>query len=701
MFKILFHNDFLALWHNVMFNIFIKASIILSVPLFINLIRKRSAAEFRHLLLFISITILIILPVLPGPIITFEFSPSQSEWVNQSTLLSETSPTIANSNFEELNPTAAMVNILNPLVNFSDYLNLETNYTVANITFMIWLVGSVFLIAHLLTGLIGVYRIKKSMTLISDQEWVKTLANFCGDMKLNRTIQLLIGGKLQAPFTFGLFRPFIYLPSSFKNFSIEQRQCVLLHELSHIKRKDTLTYFIARFIVALYWFNPLAWLALRLLRLEQEKACDDRVLNYGIKPCDYAFLLLNFLKERRPAHPVAALGVSSFKTIKSRIGQILNPIHRHSLINTKMCITAMTIATILTLTVTAFVPGAIARDGSTSSNPKQVEHFRPEQPDNMNPSALKNDSNHETALTSKNTEVNTEPKSEASTVNASDIPSLMPINGNIRSYFGKRYHEKLKAEKLHSGIDIEAQIGTPVNATANGTVLKTEFNGGYGLMVKIAHKGEISTVYAHLSSISVKPAQIIQQGDILGYSGNTGRTTGPHLHYEILLKSQPVDPLIFINQDNTQAKPKTEKAPSQPEETSTITYSKFIKPVPLNKVSSSFGTRIDPITKTSRFHSGIDIPLPIGTPVKASADGQVIKADRSGGYGILIIIKHENEYSTYYAKLSQALVKEGDSVKQGDIIAYSGNTGRSTGPHLHFEIRGQDRPVDPMLFLPI
>ncbi len=697
MFKSLLNNDFFAIWLNSMFNIFIKASIILIVPLIINIIRKKSAAEFRHLLIFISISMLSLLPFLPEPVLTFEFPSFQQQWDCQNNSLLRTDANIPNSNYSNFEPTVASETNSNALILSSEYNNPGIQYYLALLTFIIWFAGSLFLITYLLISIYAVYRMKKKGNSLSDLEWNKTLKNLCAEFKINRPIQLINGANSRTPFTFGLIRPFIYLPYTFKKYTTEERRCILLHELSHIKRNDTLTYFITRFIVALYWFNPLAWLALRILRLEQEKACDDRVLNYGIKPSDYATHLLNFLRESRPNHPVAALGVSSLKTIKSRIGQILNPIQRRSLINTKMCITAITIVVFLIVTVAIFGPAAIATEGSMSSpNINQTEYLQSEQPNNAAPISK---TNHETAPTSISIQDTIEPKTDVSNVTASDIPSLMPINGNIVSFFGKRFHEKLKVEKLHIGIDIKAQIGTTIKATANGTVIKGEFAGGYGLMVEIAHQDGISTVYAHLSSLSVKPGQTILQGDVIGYSGNTGITTGPHLHYEIRVKGQPVDPLIFINQDNTQAKPGTEKNSSQSEENPTVSYPNFMKPVPFTKVSSPFGLGIDPITEISRVHSGIDIPLPIGTPVKASADGQVVKAERTGAYGILVIIEHQNNYSTYYAKLSQASVKAGDTVKQGDVIAYSGNTGRSTGPHLHFEVREQDRPVNPMLFL--
>lgn len=121
-------------------------------------------------------------------------------------------------------------------------------------------------------------------------------------------------------------------------------------------------------------------------------------------------------------------------------------------------------------------------------------------------------------------------------------------------------------------------------------------------------------------------------------------------------------------------------------------------------VSSSFGTRVDPVTgKIGAFHSGIDLPAPIGTPIKAVSDGKVWRTiTTSGGYGVLTIISHKNNIFTYYAHQSERQVKEGDTVRSGDIIGQVGNTGKSTGPHLHFEVRkGPDQQaLDPGAYLP-
>lgn len=109
----------------------------------------------------------------------------------------------------------------------------------------------------------------------------------------------------------------------------------------------------------------------------------------------------------------------------------------------------------------------------------------------------------------------------------------------------------------------------------------------------------------------------------------------------------------------------------------------WLRPV-IAKISSGFGYRTDPKTgKKGEFHNGIDLAVPTGTPVKAPMDGVVSLVNSGGDGGNQIIIRHSNGYYTGYAHLSRLLVKKGDRIKQGDVIALSGNTGKSTGPHLH------------------
>ncbi|SHF11319.1 Peptidase family M23 [Thermoanaerobacter uzonensis DSM 18761] len=116
-------------------------------------------------------------------------------------------------------------------------------------------------------------------------------------------------------------------------------------------------------------------------------------------------------------------------------------------------------------------------------------------------------------------------------------------------------------------------------------------------------------------------------------------------------------------------------------------------------ITSPFGMRKSPFGYGSEFHPGIDISVPVGTPVKAAGKGVVTYAGWLTGYGNAVIIDHGYGIESVYGHNSEILVKVGQSVKRGDIIAKSGNTGRSTGPHVHFEVRVNGNPIDPMKYL--
>jgi murein DD-endopeptidase MepM/ murein hydrolase activator NlpD len=119
----------------------------------------------------------------------------------------------------------------------------------------------------------------------------------------------------------------------------------------------------------------------------------------------------------------------------------------------------------------------------------------------------------------------------------------------ITSGFGQRFHPIRHVWKLHSGIDISCSIGTPVLAYQDGTVrnaLRPELSGGYGNYIIIQHEDDLRTAYAHLDRILVKPFQKVKKNEVIGYSGNTGLSTGPHLHFEMYRGDDPIDPLSIL-----------------------------------------------------------------------------------------------------------------------------------------------------------
>jgi murein DD-endopeptidase MepM/ murein hydrolase activator NlpD len=135
------------------------------------------------------------------------------------------------------------------------------------------------------------------------------------------------------------------------------------------------------------------------------------------------------------------------------------------------------------------------------------------------------------------------------------IPAIQPVNNKdlmrIGSYFGMRMDPFYKVRKFHEGMDFSAPVGTEVYATGNGTIsfAGRDGQGGYGNEVIIDHGYNYTTTYAHLSRIFVKPGQKILRGQIIGYVGNTGKSTSPHLHYEVRKNMIPLNPIYFFFND--------------------------------------------------------------------------------------------------------------------------------------------------------
>jgi len=141
-------------------------------------------------------------------------------------------------------------------------------------------------------------------------------------------------------------------------------------------------------------------------------------------------------------------------------------------------------------------------------------------------------------------------RESASVLRQTMVPAGWPVNGRLESGYGVRSDPFSNEGAYHTGLDITAPIGTRVSVTANGTVIQAGMGGnfsGYGRVVIVDHGNGYQTYYGHLSRVTVMPGQLVRQGDIVGEVGMTGRTTGPHLHYEVRVGAAPVNPYRFLN----------------------------------------------------------------------------------------------------------------------------------------------------------
>jgi murein DD-endopeptidase MepM/ murein hydrolase activator NlpD len=131
---------------------------------------------------------------------------------------------------------------------------------------------------------------------------------------------------------------------------------------------------------------------------------------------------------------------------------------------------------------------------------------------------------------------------------AAATPSLWPAHGWVTGYFGQRSDPFTGEAGFHQGIDISTEKGQPVYATADGTTESAAYSGDYGNLIVLRHGFGLVTHYGHLSAYAVRPGQAVRRGQIIGYVGSTGRSTGSHLHYEILVNGKVLNPLQLMTQ---------------------------------------------------------------------------------------------------------------------------------------------------------
>lgn len=135
------------------------------------------------------------------------------------------------------------------------------------------------------------------------------------------------------------------------------------------------------------------------------------------------------------------------------------------------------------------------------------------------------------------------------------VPSRMPLDGaRMSSSYGMRDHPVLRKRARHNGVDLAAPTGTPIYATADGIVGRADWFSSYGLYVSIDHGADLETRYAHMSRLAVAAGDTVKKGDVIGYVGSTGRSTGPHLHYEVRVDGVAVNPIPYMVETEEQVR---------------------------------------------------------------------------------------------------------------------------------------------------
>ncbi|TCP24352.1 BlaR1 peptidase M56 [Tenacibaculum skagerrakense] len=290
--------------------------------------------------------------------------------------------------------------------------------------------------------------------------------------------------------TFSCFN-WIFLPTSDNN---KDKHIIIEHEKKHVDYLHTFDLLLTELFIVVFWFNPFVYLYRKSLKSIHEYQVDNELLTHqNINKIDYLNLLKREIENSIQTNLYSYFG---HPTIKKRIKMIAK-----SKSNTMLKIKYLAILPVIFLLMVSFTKA------TTILPIKKVVY--------------------------------------------SSKPSISPIKSDskidITAQFGLNKHPFLKnTTRQHNGIDIRAAVGTTIVATADGVIASASSEGNWGNLLIIKHENGFETLYAHLNSFNCKKGQVVKKGEVIGYSGETGKVKGPHLHYAIKLNNEFVNPIDYI-----------------------------------------------------------------------------------------------------------------------------------------------------------
>ena len=510
---------------------------------------------------------------------------------------------------------------------------------------------------------------------------VLAVRGIVGYIKLKRHVALACktsdgcygGACVTAPFTLGILRPRVYLPDDLQGTA---RQAVLLHEQTHIRRRDPLTKPLFYAVACLHWFNPLAWLAFCTFERDMEAACDEAAVRGRPLPERNAYCesLLHFAVQGRSIPGSLAFGQGS---VKERIVHLLH-YRRLGAGALAVCIAVVG----LCFAACMVRPELSAQPETTTATPESPATAETAQP----------------------------AETPAPVVQTSALPTLSDAANSPRFICPVKYKyiSRFATENSHRGDDLCADEGTEIYAAADGVVLAAQEHYSWGNFVEIDHGTDADglrwvTLYAHMKSCAVQVGQTVTAGQVIGYVGSTGNTTGNACHFEMQVNGTLVEPRYFTAYDGSDAAELTQEKADEilaeavrraaSDQTTAVDGAAALSGVDL------FTLPVAPPPQVSGYdpengHPGIDFAAEEGAEIYAVAGGIVTAADYDVEKGNYVVLDHGGGLETEYQHMKSLLVSAGQSVVQGQVLGYVGSTGNSTGPHLHFEARQDGAPAD-------
>lgn len=287
------------------------------------------------------------------------------------------------------------------------------------------------------------------------------------------------------------------------------REQLLAHELGHALQRHSLDILLVELLQVLFWFNPMYYFYAKAIRLNHEYLADAMVLGKFNDIANYQRLLLKFAN-RNQSNEMSLACLSNYSLTKKRFKMMTQQTSKMAALVRAAILLPLLAVTTLCFSLKTKAEAIIGNNANTLISTIENSIFQ------------------------------------------ENKPELHPLGDykylRTTSTYGMRKDPVTKEDKMHKGVDFSAKTGTPVIATASGAVEKVEFmKGGYGKYIQIKHDDQYQTLYAQLSEMNVQVGDKVEKGQLIGKVGNTGHSTGPHLHYEVIKAGEKVDPKDYYN----------------------------------------------------------------------------------------------------------------------------------------------------------
>lgn len=342
---------------NLVLDTLIKATLLIMLAALVSLAWRRAPAATRHWVWAMALGGVLVLPIAErvGP--AWHVLPIvQREAAPPSPSVAPAHATIATGRAAAAAPNSASVTATNAAAQALAARPIV--WTLGEILLAVWLAGVVLVLATFVVARVQVGRLARRATPVTSPEWLGLRDLLSAELDLDRHVTLLVLDGAAMPMTWGTWRPVILLPSDADQWPAARRHDVLLHELAHVERRDCLTHLVAVGATALYWFHPLVWVAARGLRVERERACDDRVLAAGARPSEYAEHLLEIAHAftARPTTAFASLAMARPSHLATRLLDVLDAHRRRDALTRNLAFPGVVAAALLVFPMAALRP---------------------------------------------------------------------------------------------------------------------------------------------------------------------------------------------------------------------------------------------------------------------------------------------------------------------------------------------------------